>query len=190
MVFGVEPNEDMRRIAESKLSRYPRFKSVCGSAESTSLPDNSIDFIVAGQAFHWFRRTETKIEFRRILKVNGWVVLLWNTRKKSSSFLKAYEDLVNSIRADNSGQVKHEDLTDGELRAFLGKFKEAKLDNEHELDYEGLVGRILSASYSPLPGAQRHQELIQRIGELFSQYEQNGRVRFEYWTEIYAGQLR
>lgn len=55
---------------------------------------------------------------------------------------------------------------------------------------KGLVDRILSASYTALPGEQRYQELIQRTGELSNRYQQNGKAQFEYWTENYAGELR
>lgn len=76
MVFGVEPNEDMRRIAEANLGSYPNFRSVDGSAESTNLRESSVDFITAGQSFHWFDRPRARKEFRRILRNEGWVVLV------------------------------------------------------------------------------------------------------------------
>src|SRR4030095_11536525 len=54
LVFGVEPNDEMRQAAESLLKGFPNFRSVKGTAEATRLPGNSIDAVVAGQAFHWF----------------------------------------------------------------------------------------------------------------------------------------
>ena len=54
--------------------------------------NNSIDIITAGQAFHWFNLEKTKLEFQRILKPNGWVILIWNRRRKhTNEFLKEYE---------------------------------------------------------------------------------------------------
>lgn len=43
-VFAGEPNGDMRRKAEEKLSRTPGFISVNGS----------VGHVTAAQAFHWF----------------------------------------------------------------------------------------------------------------------------------------
>jgi hypothetical protein len=51
-VFGVEPNPEMRAAAEEILYHHPRFASVLGTAEATTHPDGSVDFVVAGQAFH------------------------------------------------------------------------------------------------------------------------------------------
>src|ERR1700733_14302368 len=53
-VTGVEPNPAMRAAGERLLSSEPRFHSVDGRAEATTLPDGSVDFVTAGQAFHWF----------------------------------------------------------------------------------------------------------------------------------------
>src|SRR4030095_7756801 len=71
-VFGVEPNAEMRVAGERLLAKYQSFCSIKATAEATALPDSSIDFIVVGQAFHWFDHDATKLEFRRILKAGGW----------------------------------------------------------------------------------------------------------------------
>lgn len=52
LVYGIEPNLDMRSAGEMILKKYSNFVSVNGSAESTGLEPNSIDIITAGQAFH------------------------------------------------------------------------------------------------------------------------------------------
>src|SRR5213075_3327244 len=72
-VIGVEPNAEMRDAGERLLAKYPLFVSVSATAEATTLTNNSVDFIVVGQAFHWFNREAAKLEFKRILKANGWV---------------------------------------------------------------------------------------------------------------------
>src|ERR1051325_4981975 len=47
-VFGVEPNPEMREAGERLLASYPKFRSVSGSAEATTLADSSVDFVAAG----------------------------------------------------------------------------------------------------------------------------------------------
>src|ERR1700757_3740111 len=49
-VYGVEPNEAMRRAGEEYLASYDGFSSIEGSAESTTLGDSTIDFVTSGQA--------------------------------------------------------------------------------------------------------------------------------------------
>jgi ubiquinone/menaquinone biosynthesis C-methylase UbiE len=75
-VFGVEPNLAMRQAAEQHLKNYPHFYSVDGTAEATTLPNKSVDYAVAAQAFHWFNPQLARQEFSRILQPGGWVVLI------------------------------------------------------------------------------------------------------------------
>lgn len=186
-VFGVEPNEDMRRTAEANLAKYESFTIVNGSAESTTLENRSVDVITAAQSFHWFNLEPTRAEFRRILRDGGWVVLIWNTRKSPTPFLQDYEALVKWV--SEGRRIRHEDVSEETMRSFLGDYKAAKLDNDQKLDYDGLVGRLLSASYAPLAGDRLFEEMIAKVSKLFNRHQVDGVVTFEYETEVYAGQL-
>ena len=66
-VIGVEPNREMRDAGEKYLAGFPNFTMIDGSAEQTTLADASVDFVTAGQAFHWFRPEPTRAEFARVL---------------------------------------------------------------------------------------------------------------------------
>src|SRR5271156_4696408 len=111
-VFGVEPNAEMRHAGEEFLRSYPRFASVAGTAEATTLPDHGVDIVTAAQAAHWFDREKARREFIRILKPGGWCVLLWNERRTDSTpFLREYEQLLLTYGTDYR-EVRHERTTD------------------------------------------------------------------------------
>src|SRR6266852_3856132 len=99
-VYGVEPNEAMRQAGEEYLASFDSFVSLNGSAEATTLEDASVDFVTAGQAFHWFEPEKTRAEFRRILRPPGWFVAVWNFREKETPFAKAYEDILVKYGTD------------------------------------------------------------------------------------------
>jgi len=61
-VIAVEPDNDMRSIAEKRLNNNPNFVSINGTAENTGLRNESIDLITIGQAFHWFDKIKFKNE--------------------------------------------------------------------------------------------------------------------------------
>src|SRR5215510_12762253 len=100
-VFGVEPNAEMRAAGERLLGKYPSFCSVNATAEAITLPDESIDLIVAGQAFHWFQHDAAKVEFKRILRPGRWIVLVWNGfRVETSAVVRGYHELLVTYGTD------------------------------------------------------------------------------------------
>ena len=191
-VFGVEPNLEMRSAGEKLLANYPQFKSVAAMAEATTLEDYSVDFITAGQAFHWFDRDLARKEFARILKPGGWLVLVWNDRRLDSTpFLREYEALLHEYGTDYAA-VRHQDLDLEQVRAFVGSGSVgfAIMDNTQLFDFDALRGRLLSSSYTPEKEHPSYKPMLERLKEIFSQRQVNGRVAFEYETKIYYSQLR
>jgi SAM-dependent methyltransferase len=190
-VFGVEPNLEMRQAGERLLANFPGFTSVAGTAEATTLPDESIDFITAAQAAHWFDRARSRREFLRILKPDGWLVLLWNERVTDSTpFLRDYEQLLLTYGTDYA-DVRHERTTD-EVNEFYdpAPFQERVYDKRQDFDYEGLEGRLLSSSYAPGPDHPRYQPMLKELRHLFDQHAINGRVSVDYKTRVYFGRLK
>lgn len=189
-VIGVEPNEAMRREGERLLSRFEKFQSVNGTAEATTIPNASVDFITAAQAAHWFDREASRREFQRVLKPGGWIVLLWNERLTNSTpFLIAYEQLLLEYATDYS-RVRHEHATNtiGEFFAPLA-YSAFTYSMNQAFDYAGLEGRLLSSSYAPGPNHPRHAEMLKALRELFDTFEENGQVTIDYVTRVYTQRI-
>ena len=190
-VYGVEPNREMREAGERLLASYENFESVDASAEATTLDDGSVDFIVAGQAFHWFEPDSARREFARILRPNGWVVIIWNDRRTGgSAFLEAYERLLQT-RGTDYKEVSHKYADENVLRPFFGPrgMRLKVFDNEQRFDFEGLKGRLLSSSYTPEPGHPNHLPMLSELAALFDAHATDGRVVFEYETKVYYGRM-
>jgi len=190
-VIGVEPNREMRRAGEEYLAHYPNFRMVEGSAEATTLPDASVDFVLAGQAFHWFRPDKTRLEFARILKPGGWAVLVWHDRNVDATpFLRAYEAFVRRHSVDYE-QITHKYLASyAALESFFApnQMQLIQQHNQQRLDFDGLRGRLLSSSYIPKSG-ERYEAMAHELPQLFSTYAGDGHVVLEYETRIYLGHL-
>lgn len=189
-VFGVEPNDDMRKAGESFLSSYPKFTSVAGTAEATTLPDHSADFVTAAQAAHWFDRERARKEFVRILRPSGWTVLIWNERKtETTPFLRAYEKLLLDFGTDYE-DVRHERTTDAIDEFFASSpFHKRVFALSQAFDLDGLRGRLLSSSYSPAAGHPKHEPMLRELRRIFDAHQENGRVSFDYDTRVYYGRL-
>lgn len=190
-VYGVEPNKEMREAGEEYLKEYKNFRSVNGTAEATTLENKSVDFVTAGTAFHWFDPVKTKQEFKRILKPNGWVLLVWNVRDMNSDLIRDYEELIIKYGTDyKDSNARKFNQTIGEEFFTPNKMYEKFFPYKQQFDWKGFQGRILSASYSLRPGDAKYPEMMHELKTIFDRYQQNGVVEFLYQTKLYYGQLK
>lgn len=186
-VIGVEPNEPMRQAGEAYLADYDKFISVAGQAEATTLPDHSVDAIVAGQAFHWFERDKTRVEFERILRPGGPIALIWNVQDKTEPIVAAYQAILREF-GDQVVKLKHVNRApEEEIAQFFAPagYTHHTLPNPQPLDYEGLAGRFMSTSTAPRPGSPSHYTALRHLKQAFNTHQQNGLVQFKYHTDIY-----
>jgi len=188
-VYAVEPNTEMRQAAEENLGDHPRFESVNGSAEQTTLPDAAVQAIVCAQSFHWFDLNQAREEFRRIMVPGGKVALIWNKRDvQRDSFAQAYESLLRKY-APEYEHVKHSRLGAEEFGDFFlnGKYTKKVFDYGQQLTFDELLGRALSSSYTPLQGSEDYESFVDDLRALHTANEQNGCIDFYYKTELYYG---
>jgi SAM-dependent methyltransferase len=188
-VFGVEPNAEMRRVGEQVLKGYSRFTSIAGTAEATTLLDHSVDVVTAAQAAHWFDHEKARREFVRILKPDGWCVLLWNDRRTDSTeFLCQYEQLLRTYGTDYE-DVRQQGMTLA-IEGFFGKsFRRREFEYKQTFDYEGLEGRLLSSSYVPQKDHPSFDPMLGELRRIFSEHQANGRVSLDYDTCVYCARL-
>ncbi len=189
-VVCIEPNDEMRKVAQEKLGKNGRCKILDGTAERTSLQASSVDFITVGQAFHWFDPKKTRDEFSRILRPNGKVVLVWNTRVEQGKGINVdYERIVRMYSNDYHASGGGSTSTGAFADFFDEGFKTFKLRNDQRVTYEGLVGRYRSASYAIEDSDPRFEAMVKDFEDAFERNEDNGYVTIEYQTEVFIGSV-
>jgi ubiquinone/menaquinone biosynthesis C-methylase UbiE len=188
-VYAVEPNAAMRTAAEKTLSTYPKLHSLNGNSEATTLPAKIADFVIAAQAFHWFSPEPTKKEFQRILKNDGYAVIIFNDRKvMGSPFAEKYEALLNEFGTDYK-QIKHRNISEQRYIDFLGRYEEFNFPNFQIFDFAGALGRTNSSSYMPKQDDPRYPAMKAKLEQIFSECQKDGFVTMEYTTQVFAGQI-
>ena len=189
-VFGVEPNAAMRDAAEEYLKEFSNFTLVDGTSNNTTLADASVDFVIAAQAFHWFDAEKTRPEFKRILRPDGHIVLIWNERKLDTTpFLIEYEAFLLRHSHDYDS-VRHENIEAKAMGGFFEKkYRSTTFANKQVFDFEGLKGRMLSASYMPNETDPKFDVLIDELRSLFAKHAENGRIEILYDTNLYHSQF-
>lgn len=190
-VIGVEPNDDMRTMAEQSLKQYARFNSIKATAENTTLKEKSVDLVTVAQAFHWFDKKAFKIECQRILKHKANVALVWNSRDLTSPVIKENEAICRKTCSNFNGFSGGIEETPEVFSSFFkdGKYEFKIYQSDMLFDYEGFLGRNLSASYAPKKDDGEYKRFVFLLSELFEKYSKNGKIVLPNITRSYLGNV-
>ena len=187
-VFAVEPSADMRKKAEEELSLDKNFVSVDGNAGDMNLPDNSVNFVTAAQAFHWFDSEAFKKECKRVLTPGGMVMLIYNSRDEKAACTKALADLRHRYNPEFHGfsnGISHEKS----IAFFSGNCDIFRADNTQTYNRQGYIDRVLSSSYSLKEGDSGYAEYLNEIGEIFDSFSADGLISVPVQTVAYIGSV-
>ena len=74
--IATDPSEGFLSVLQRK--QLPNVECRLGTANATGLPDDSVDFVIAAQAFHWTANDATLREVHRILRPHGIFLMVYN----------------------------------------------------------------------------------------------------------------
>ncbi len=189
-VYCVEPNTDMRGQLETAMAAYPRAHIVSAPAEATTLPDGSVDFITAAQAFHWFDRAAFRREARRILRPGGKVILVWNNADREHPFMKAHDAVHDIFCPGYTDRTAAKQESPEEYNDFFAHPCTLHVfENTFETDLQGYVGRALSSSYAPKEGTPEAEGLAAALTKVFEAHSRNGLLLYPNRTSCYIGEV-
>lgn len=190
-VFAVEPNEKILAACIKHCEDSENVVYFDGSAENTKLEDKCLDFITVAQAFHWFDKEKTKVEFKRILKPEGKVILVWNCRMPENEMVIENDEICRRLCPEFkgfSGGIKSEE--DRNISFFRNSECEHKnFKNDKILSLDEFIGGSLSASYSPNADDPNYHDFIESLKKLFYKYSVDGKLLVPNNTQSYVGYL-
>jgi SAM-dependent methyltransferase len=174
-VIAIEPNAEMRAAA-----LQAGVDARDGRGEATGLPSACADLVLCAQAFHWMDRPAAWAEFQRVAKPGALLALLWNQRiVEGDPFLEQLEALLRRHAAEDP------QVSEGAgLRQWPGATL-IEFRHSQPLDWPGLLARISSMSYMPLPGSPRHDAMAAGLRVLFETHQRGGLVTMLYHTRLY-----
>lgn len=188
-IYAVEPNKEMRAIAKLNLAKYSNLQILDCTAEHISICDKKIDTIVVGQAFHWFDKNQFKKECNRILRQNGYIVLLWNRKTQNTimeierkNLRRQYTNIVDMYDNDWA-------LREIAIKEFYRWFRSKIFDNPIINSYEEFIGRSLSDSRAPVYDTSIYMDYQIALGKYFEKYSVNERITISNETVVYWGKL-
>lgn len=190
-VYCVEPNADMRSVAEATLCGYPRFHSIAGEATHTTLASGSVDCITSAQAFHWFAGEPFKQECLRILKPGGLAILIWNVRDLADERNRNWHDIFAHHCPTFRGFSNGIERDDAKIRAFFGgRYTRVAFDHPLLLDKVGFIKRSLSSSYSLRETDPDFPAYRAALEALYDRYENHGQITIANRSVAYIGSVQ
>lgn len=184
-VVALDPSASM--LAQLQRAA-PRVRTLVGAAEAIPLDDQSVDAVVAGQAFHWFDAAKALPEIHRVLKPRRSLGLLWNKRDEADPVQTLLAELINPPERT---APRGWELDIPAILRESGRFEQAKafeFRHVQPTDAEALVDRLRSSSYvAALPEERRRvleTRFRARLDELGSPRE------LAYTTLLYVAQRR
>lgn len=178
-VIAVEPGSEMLTQLRHAV---PDAQPMIGAAEAIPLPDESVDAVVCGQSFHWFRVDEAVREIGRVLRPGRGLGLIWNMRDPSDPLQEKITALLEPFVPPGRPALRAS--VEAFVRRTFGDVTNHSVSFEHELDADGLVDRIFSISFVASGAEPKRRELDHALRALVA--ARGGRVAFRYVTEAYA----
>jgi SAM-dependent methyltransferase len=181
-VVAVEPDPQMRA---QLLASTPQARAVAGSAESISLPDESLDAAIAAQSYHWFDHEQAHAELARTLRPGGVFAAVWNDRDATVGWVAAYTRIVDGD-GDRMGSGPH--TPPESFGPGFGPVEHTSFRHRTRQTPQGLVALLSSRSYYLVATLERRQELVDAVLALTRTHpELVGRDEFDlpYVTSVY-----
>lgn len=181
LVTAVEPLAEMRAELEAAL---PGVSAHAGSAEAIPLPKSSADVVTCAQAFHWFDHARALPEIARVLRRNGRLALVWNSRDDRDPWMARLSEVIGNETVGENDVL----APIGESGLF-GPVETAEFSFEQVVDREELLDLVLSRSYcAKLPPADR-SPILKTVGRLYDETAGDEGVRLAYVIECFRASL-
>jgi SAM-dependent methyltransferase len=160
-VVAVEPGASMLQQLRSAVPEAEAFE---GPAESIPLPDESVEAVFAGQAYHWFDRGRALPELRRVLSPGGGLAILWNWWDERDPLQRELGELI--------GYLGHEPYREEELpgEPWFSEVGRTVVETVQESSPDGLVGYLSTASAFLVAEQAEQEESLRAVHELASRY--------------------
>lgn len=182
-VVAVEPIDGMRAKLREVL---PEVEALDGTAEAIPVANGSADLVAAGQAFHWFDMEQALPEIHRVLRPDGRLGLLWNSRDLAHPLLGGIEALLDPHVPENLSRMGR---MEGWREAIAGSplfgaYEHKTFDNPHRLTRDGLRDRLASTSFVAAMDEPAQSRLLDEAVALADGLEEP--FDFPYVTDVFV----
>jgi SAM-dependent methyltransferase len=176
-VTAIEPLPEMLEVL---VAAAPGAFDLLGSAEVIPLPDASADVVTSAQAFHWFDHDVALPEIARVLRPEGRLAVVWNTRDDREPWVAELSDVIGAESVAR-GDAEEPIVASG----LFGPVEKATFEWTQRLDAPTLRDLVLSRSYVAIKPREGQERLLADVDRLFAEHAQGREIELPYLTECY-----
>lgn len=207
-VYGIDPDEYMRKIAENKFGNNKKFISVDGNDSTMNLSDKSVDFVIASQSFHRFDNLLFKKECNRVLRNPNNVIIIWYRvnfnnaifSQMLNSFKNRYPKYESRYETDEITGSKEEEIANNKdvNEFFNGKSTMKSINSTSYLNENEFITLGLSLALYPVTHKLNnasivlHDENFDKKGyifdlkSIFMKYSKDNKIKLEFEVQIHS----
>jgi SAM-dependent methyltransferase len=182
-VIAVEP---LPAMLEQLIETAPGAEAILGTAEELPLPDGSADVITVAQALHWFDQKRALPEFRRVLRGEGLVALVWNSRDLDDPLQAALGRLLEPARNRVPAQRDSVWRAPFERSPLFGALEVRRFPFAQQFTADDLADRVGSTSFVAAMRPEEREELLVSVRALVDGVPEP--FPFRYVTEIFVAE--
>ncbi|MEO0868403.1 MAG: class I SAM-dependent methyltransferase [Cyanobacteria bacterium J06642_11] len=193
-VWAIEPNADMTQAATD----HEGVKFLTGTAEAIPLNNTAVDLVTVFQAFHWFDFTQSLQEFRRVLKPNGRLALVWSLWDQSDPVSKDYTRIIFEASPKPAlptqpqlsvkswiRRLRYQLFWAGWWLPYFTNFQRHEFQFQQQLDRRGLMGLAHSQGFTPSAG-EAYEAMVAALSAFCDRTcNAEGQVQLRYITRLY-----
>jgi SAM-dependent methyltransferase len=178
-VTAVEPDPEM--IAELRR-RLPEVRAAAGRAEAVPLPDDSVDAVFVGTAFHWFDTERALPEIARVLRPGGVLGLLYNLIDDSVPWVAELDEVSRSSVSIPPGEADEVPSYAG-----FGPVEQARFAHRHRRTAESMTATIGTHSHTLVVSAEERADLLSRVRAFLDSQPETSAGTFDHPLVTLAG---
>jgi SAM-dependent methyltransferase len=168
-VIAVEPDDLMR---ERLRTVSPGIAALAGSAEEIPLPDESVEAVVAGQAYHWFDPAKAHPEIARVLRPGGVFAALWNDADPRAPWTVRLVEIIDGPHAAVGSRGE------SDFGICFAAVEAAEFRHEMWLTPDDLIGLATTRSPYLVGTPEQRRDMVAAIRALVAETGLADRERF------------
>jgi SAM-dependent methyltransferase len=177
-VIAVEPDTGM--LGEL-TRRFPAVPAVAGTAERLPLAGATVDAVLAGQAFHWFRLDPALTEIARVLRPGGVFAALWNYDDERVEWVGQLDKLAHTsashLHSPGTGLFGRGD--EFPVHQAFGSFERRYFRHTRRHTAESLTSTLGTHSHTIVIPPQERAEVLARVRAFLESRPETGKGEFE-----------